>query len=344
MRADPKVSVVMPVSNGEAWLAAAIESVLTQTLADFELIIVDDGSTDASPGIIAASSARDERIVTVRQPRQLGLVKALNAALAVVRAPLLARLDADDMALPERLSYQARCFDERPELVLLGSWAERIDDSGRRTGVVRPETDPARLAVILQKRNPLVHSSVMTRTALVKKLGGYREAFLGAEDLDLWLRLSEHGVVANLPQTLVRYRVHGNSVTRRLALRQCFSTRLACAAAAARAKLGTDPAEDLSSPPDWWAPQAMNEFYAEAATICRFLDMADPSVLAARGAGDVRLPSPQQLLEFAHVEKVLAQRSLLNLLITGNRPAALSIRRLIAALATLLFGRAMFQP
>lgn len=333
----------MPVKNGEAWLAAAIESVLAQTLADFELIVVDDGSTDASPDIIAALSGRDERIFTVRQPRQLGLVKALNAALAVVRAPLLARLDADDLALPERLWDQARCFDERSDLVLLGSWAERIDATGRRTGEVRPETDPARLAAILRKRNPLVHSSVMMRTATVKKLGGYREAFLGAEDFDLWLRLSEHGVVAILPQPLVRYRVHGNSVTRRLALRQCFSTRLASAAAAARARLGADPAERLSGPPDWWAPQAMNEFYAEAAAVCRFLDIADPSVLAARGAGDVRLPSAQQLLEFSHVEKVLARRSLVNLLTLRSRPAVLSPRRLVAALATLLFGRALFR-
>jgi GT2 family glycosyltransferase len=344
MRADPKVSVVMPVSNGEAWLATAIESVLEQTLADFELIVVDDGSTDASPDIIAASSGRDDRIFTVRQPRQLGLVKALNAALAVARAPLLARLDADDVALPDRLLRQARCFDERSDLVLLGSWAERIDDGGRRTGDVRPETNPERLAVILQKRNPLVHSSVMMRTAMVKKLGGYREAFLGAEDFDLWLRLSEHGVVAILPQTLVRYRVHGNSVTRRLALRQCFSTRLACAAAAARANSGADPAEHLSGPPDWWAPQAMSEFYAEAAAICRFLDMANPGVIAACGTGNVRLPNTRQLLEFSHVEKVLAQRSFMNLLTTRNRPAALSLRRLVAALATLLVGRAMFQP
>jgi glycosyltransferase involved in cell wall biosynthesis len=343
MRADPKVSVVMPVNNGEAWLAAAIDSVLAQTLADFELIVVDDGSTDTSPDIIAAASERDERIVMVRQPRQLGLVKALNAALAVARAPLLARLDADDMALPERLLHQVRCFDERSDLVLLGSWAERIDVDGRRTGEVRPETDPERLAAILQKRNPLVHSSVMMRTAMVEKLGGYREAFLGAEDFDLWLRLSEHGVVANLPQTLVRYRVHGNSVTRRLALRQCFSTRLARAAAAARANSGTDPAANLSGPPDWWAPQAMSEFYAEAAAICRFLDMADPGVIAAYGTAEVRLPNTRQLLEFSHVEKVLAQRSLVNLLTTRNRPAALPLRRLVGALATLLVGRAMFR-
>ncbi len=330
----------MPVRNGEAWLGAAIESVLGQTLADFELIVVNDGSTDATPDIISALSGRDERIITIGQPRQLGLVKALNAALAVARAPFVARLDADDMALPERLMCQTRCFDEQPDLVLLGSWAERIDDRGRRTGALRPETDPARLAVVLSTRNPLVHSSVMMRTALVKKLGGYREAFLGAEDFDLWLRLSEHGAVAILPQILVRYRVHGNSVTRRFALRQYFSTRLARAAAAARAELGTDPAKDLLSTPDWWAPQAMNEFYAEAAAVCRFLEMADATVMAARGTGDVRLPSAQQLLEFSHAEKALAERSLLNLMTARDRPAALSLHRLVAALATLLIGRA----
>jgi GT2 family glycosyltransferase len=341
MPTDPQVSVVIPVMNGEAWLAAAIESVLFQTLTDFELIIVDDGSTDASPDIIAAMRARDARIRAVRQPRQLGLVRALNAALAVARTPLLARLDADDLALPQRLAVQVRQFSERPDLVLLGSWAEKIDDSGRRIGEARPEPDPGRLALILQRRNPFVHSSVMMRTAVVKRLGGYREAFLGAEDFDLWLRLSERGVIANLPETLVRYRVHGGSFSKRFAVRQCFSLRLGLAATAARRTSGTDPTEHLSGPPDWWAPQAINTFYGETAAISRFLDMSDAAVIEARGANAIRLPTSQQMLEFTHAERVLARRSLINLLTMRQRPSSLSQRRVVAALFMLVAGRAI---
>jgi glycosyltransferase involved in cell wall biosynthesis len=343
MSADPKISVVMPVNNGERWLAEAIESVLAQTFTAFELIVVDDGSTDASPDVIAAMSARDGRIHAVRQPQRHGLVSALNQALALARAPLLARLDADDIALPERLERQARCFDEQPRLILLGTWAEKIDESGRGIGLVRRETQSERLITLLRKSNPFVHSSVMMRTMLVKKLGGYREAFLGAEDVDLWLRLSEHGAVANLPQALVRYRVHGGNVTGRLGVRQIFSARLACASAVARGTSGVDPAERLLRPPDWWAPEAAHEFYAEAAQLCRFLDLADHTTLASHAVAEITLPSVQQMLELSHAEKKLAGRSLLNLLTERRRPAALSARRLLLALVTLLIGRTVYR-
>jgi GT2 family glycosyltransferase len=255
----------------------------------------------------------------------------------------LARLDADDSALPERLERQVCSFAEQSRLVLLGSWAERIDERGRRIGQVRPQTDPRRLIDILQTSNPFIHSSVMMRTALLRELGGYRDAFLGAEDFDLWLRLSEHGVIANLPQTLVRYRVHGDNVSRRLGVRQCFSARLARAAAAARKAYGNDPAQRLSGPPDWWAPKATREFYADAAQICRFLDLADPGALAAHGTADIRLPNAQQIVELSHAEKKLARRSLLNLLAVPKRPAALSSHRLAIALATLVFGRMVYR-
>ena len=243
MSADPKISVVMPVHNGAAWLAEAIESVLAQTLAEFELIVVDDGSTDASPDIIAALGRRDDRIHAVRQPQRQGIIAARNRALTLARAPLLAALDADDFARPDRLACQARFFDEQPDLVVLGSWAETMDEGGRSIRYIRPETNPERLAEILRRRNPFVHSSTMIRTDLARQLGGYRDAFFGAEDFDLLAAHVRTWRVANLPQTLVRYRVHGGSASRRLALRQCFSTRLACAAAAARASSGADPAD-----------------------------------------------------------------------------------------------------
>ena len=252
MSAEPKVSVVMPVRDAATWLAAAVESILGQTLKEFELIIIDDGSTDRSPEIAAALSRSEDRVRFIAEPHSLGLVRTLNKAITLSHAPLIARLDADDVALPERLALQLGCFDRKPSLVLLGSWAERMNQHGRSTGRVRPVADPQRLGAILAERNPFVHSSVMMRADAVKAVGGYRAAFLGAEDYDLWLRLAERGAIANLPQPLVRYRVHAGGVSAQFAVRQCFSARLARLAAAERRGTGFDPAARLIEPPDWW--------------------------------------------------------------------------------------------
>jgi glycosyltransferase involved in cell wall biosynthesis len=343
MSAEPKISVVMPVHNGAPWLGEAIKSVLEQTFTDFELLVVDDGSTDASPEIAAALSNHDSRICAVRLPRRQGLVGTLNTALGLVRAALIARLDADDVALSGRLAAQARYFDERPALALLGTAAERIDEAGRLIGHVRPATDPEQLRHILEKSNPFIHSSVMMRTQLVRRLGGYREPFLGAEDFDLWLRVSEHGTIANLAEPLVRYRVHGGNVSERLRLRQCFSSRLAKAAAGSRRTCGFDPADRLTGAPDWWAPQAAQEFYAEAAYIVRFLDLADPDMLSAHLGDEIGLPSLAQMLEFSHAEKKIARKSLINLVRARRRPARLSLRQLALALVTLQIGRALYR-
>jgi len=341
MSADPKVPVIMPVRNGERWLAQAVESVLAQTLSEFELIVVDDGSIDASAEILSALSRRDGRVRVVHQPPE-GLVSALNRALALARAPLVARLDADDVALPERLARQASYFDEHLKLVLLGSWAEKIDEQGRCIGQVRPETEPERLAEILPRGNPFVHSSVMMRTAFAHRLG-YRQAFLGAEDFDLWLRMSECGTIANLPQPLVRYRVHGGNTDRSLGVRQSFSVRLAQASSTARRSSGLDPADRLLDPPDWWAAHADSEFYTEVAQLFRFLELADSKSLAPGRIGEVAPPSLRQILELSHAEKRLACRSIFNLLTMRRRPAGLSLARLVAVLFTLIVGRPLYR-
>jgi glycosyltransferase involved in cell wall biosynthesis len=342
MCADPKVSVIMPVRNGERWLAPAVESILGQTLSELELIVVDDGSIDASAEILSALRRRDNRL-RVMQQRPDGLVAVLNQALALAQAPLVARLDADDVALPERLERQSICFERHDGLVLLGSWAERIDAEGRCIGYLKPESEPERLAETLLRRNPFIHSSVMMRTALVRKLGGYRRAFLAAEDFDLWLRLSERGVVANLPETLTRYRCHDANATRRQAVRQCFSSRLAVAAAALRRSSGFDPADRLPGPPDWWAPDALREFYAEAARICRFLDLADVATLELGRMTDVQVPDLKQILDFSHAEKKLARRAIFNLRQARKAPPGFSFVRGTVVLLTLLMGRAVHR-
>ncbi len=186
----PAVSVIMPVHNGAEWLAEAVSSVRAQDFGDFELIIVDDGSDDGTAAMLSGIAAADRRIRLLHQLPQ-GIVAALNKAIAEARAPYLARLDADDRARPDRLGKQFTFMQAHPEIGLLGTFAERIDAAGNVVGRLAPPTDPARLARVLARTNPFVHSSVMMRTALVRRIGGYRAAFRAAEDYDLWLRLAE---------------------------------------------------------------------------------------------------------------------------------------------------------
>lgn len=243
----PELSVLMPVRDGARWLGEAVGSVLAQNFRDFELIVIDDGSTDATPSLLADFVAKDPRIVVIRQAPS-GVVGALNAGLAAARAPLIARLDADDVAEPQRFQEQIDAMRRDPMLVLLGSWARDIDADGRVTGMRRPEIDPDELERRLETGNPMIHPSVMFRTAAARAVGGYRAPFAAAEDFDLWLRLVVHGRIANLPRELIRYRVHHDSITAKLPLQQMFATRLALRSSELRHDGASDPLTDHGKP------------------------------------------------------------------------------------------------
>ena len=196
----PAVSVVMSVHNGASHVAAAIGSVLAQTAGDLELIVIDDGSTDATAEQLARF--HDPRVRVVTQART-GLTRALNRALGVARAPLVARLDADDRALPERLERQRAFLERTPEVGLLGTAAAELDAAGFQVRVVQPPRDDAALRRALIRANPFVHSSVMLRRDLLDKAGGYDETFPVAQDYDLWMRLARLTRMANLADVLV---------------------------------------------------------------------------------------------------------------------------------------------
>ena len=328
---QPRVSVVMAVRDGERWLAEACRSVLTQSLRELELIVVDDGSTDRSPDILAEAARSEARLRLERQSPQ-GLVSALNRGVALARTPLIARLDADDVARPDRLERQLSFLDAHRDVVLLGSWAEKIDESGAVVGRLRPQTDSVRLKAVLQHSNPFIHSSVVMRAELVRALGGYRPQCRAAEDYDLWLRLSEHGAVANLPHELVQYRLHPGSVTRTSRTRQCFSARLVRRAAAARSSGVPDPLAALAELPDWWMPEAPAQFYGADALLMRFLDMADASSVTATRLAALEPPDAGILAALPHAERVLARRAILRLLALQKRPARLSTMRLVGLL------------
>jgi glycosyltransferase involved in cell wall biosynthesis len=200
----------MGVRDGATWLSEAIQSVFDQTLADLELIVIDDGSTDGTPSLLAA--VRDPRLVVERHART-GLTVALNRALGRARAPLVARLDADDLALPDRLARQRAFLDAHPDVGLLGTGARDVDAHGREVRVVRPPEDDIAIRRILIRRNPFVHSSIMMRRVLVEQVGGYDPSFPVAQDYDLWLRLGGITCMANLPEPLVVRRLVAGRVT-----------------------------------------------------------------------------------------------------------------------------------
>jgi glycosyltransferase involved in cell wall biosynthesis len=212
----PRVSVVMPVYNGQRYLAASVESILAQTLTDFEFIIVDDGSTDHSLAMLREYAERDGRIRIQSRPNT-GISGALNDGLAMARAELIARMDADDVAMPERFERQVAYLDAHPECVALGTSVELIDPAGLPIGVHQSNLlhEDIERQLLKGRGGSLYHPSAMMRRRAVEQVGKYRPQYNDSEDLDLWLRLAEIGRLANLPEPLLKYRRHLESVTHR---------------------------------------------------------------------------------------------------------------------------------
>lgn len=208
-----RVSVLLCVRNGIPYLAEAIDSILTQTYRDLELIVVDDASTDTTPALLA--ELRDPRVVLVRNEVNLGLTASLNVALARASGELVARQDADDRSLPLRLERQVALLDERPAVVLCATWARLVDEGGKPVPVRRRRPDPSALRTLVPRSNPFVHGSILFRAEPVRALGGYRTAFRFAQDYDLYLRLLHEHELALLPEELYEFRfaVSGTSAT-----------------------------------------------------------------------------------------------------------------------------------
>jgi len=206
------IDVLLPVKNGAHTLRSAIVSVLSQSLSDFRLIVIDDGSMDDTPNIVDYYARRDDRILHVSNP-QIGIVAALNHGLSISSAPYLARMDADDISLPERFEKQIEAFKHNPNLVLLGT---SIFLFGKRVGLWPPPvgSDVCRTAFSLF--TPLSHPSIMMRRQSLDCLTyAYDPSFQLAEDYELFSRLSQYGEVNNLVEPLLLYRTSNNSLTSR---------------------------------------------------------------------------------------------------------------------------------
>ena len=211
----PTVSVLLPVHNGATYLRAALESVFIQTFRDFELIVIDDCSTDDSP--IIAESFRDHRLCLVRSSERLRISRALNLGIEHAQGQFIARMDADDLCHPTRLERQLAFLKKNPQISFCGSWVQRFGEKQKLQMYPLP-VGPARLRAFSVFDNPIVHSSVMIRHDVLTKLDTcYRDEFVNAEDYDLWTRLFEFTEGDNLPEVLLDYRIHTHSVTFRKA-------------------------------------------------------------------------------------------------------------------------------
>jgi glycosyltransferase involved in cell wall biosynthesis len=208
--ANPFFSVLLPAFNAKAHIGAAIRDTLAQTFRDFELLVVDDGSTDGTSECVAKFS--DPRLRLIRLPSNQGLVAALNAGLHEARGKWIARQDADDRSRRDRLEKQARLISENPDTVLVYSQARLIDARGLWRGRLRPPLEDSGLRWDFCFRNPIPHTSAVFPLHLVREdLGGYRNC-KACEDYDLWSRLLRHGKAVGSPETLVSYRNHAASI------------------------------------------------------------------------------------------------------------------------------------
>ncbi len=208
---NPAITVFMPAYNAERHIGAAIESILRQSFRDFELLIINDGSTDGTAAVI--SSFNDPRIRLINNPVNSGLVAVRNQGMREARGKYIALLDADDIALPDRLAIEKQFLDNHAAFALVGSSVALIDADGKHTGVVwKNYFTPEELPVALLFGNRIAQSSVMLRREMLPE-NPYREGFAPTEDYDLWLRLSDKHSLAVLPDIITLYRAHPGGQT-----------------------------------------------------------------------------------------------------------------------------------
>jgi len=250
MAGAPALTVAMSVYNNAPFLAPAIESILGQSFGDFEFLIVNDGSSDGSDAIIDSFAARDSRIRPIHQPNA-GLVASLNRLIREARAPLIARMDGDDLSMPERFARQIAFLEANPDHGVVGTWTINIDEQGSiapSVGLDHP-TDHEGFLDALDGKPLLCHPSAMMRTDLVRAAGGYRAQYAHCEDYDLWLRLSETTRLCSLPERLLHYRYSEAQVSNKHVMAQSIGAAVAWRAHLERLAGRPDPTDGLDALP-----------------------------------------------------------------------------------------------
>ncbi len=230
------VSVIMPNYNTpEEYLRAAMESILGQTYSNFEFIIVDDGSTNNSSSVI--ESYKDDRVFLIKNEKNLGISTSLNIALAHATGEFVARMDADDISLPQRLEHQVLYMRDHPEVVVCGTWIRLFGDEEtceykqrkyktlERCNVL-PDRQEMRIRFLFGNQTKIIHPTAMFRHSVMIEHGIlYNEAYLGAEDFRMWIDCCRIGEFTNVPEILLEYRIHKLQVTNRCKALQIESVR-----------------------------------------------------------------------------------------------------------------------
>lgn len=206
----PKISVVLPVYNCERYIKQSVVSILRQTFSDFELIIINDGSTDSTPNVL--SKINDERVRIISRENK-GLVASLNEGVSMARGNLIARQDADDISEPTRLEEQARVLDNDSTLVAIGTSIRTINMSGKLKNTHHVLTGKNAVKSELLIRSPFAHGSVMFRREAFVLSGGYSNTDWPAEDYGLWLRMALHGSLDNISLPLYKYRENSSGIS-----------------------------------------------------------------------------------------------------------------------------------
>jgi len=284
----PSVSVVLPVFDGEAYLAQAVESILAQSLGNIALIAIDDGSRDRSLEILRAHAVADPRLRVVARENR-GLVATLNEAIALADSEFVAIMNADDISLPTRLEKQLVFLQSHPQVAVVGCQVQLLTGGSAPSIVARLPVEPAAVRAFLPLASPVAHPAVMFRRQAVIDCGLYREQMMPAEDYDLWLRISEHHDIANLPEVLLQYRLHAGQVSANRFEAVAVATLAAQMASRSRLRGEPDPLEGV----DVLSPAVLKRMGIDQDQIARqtlrnVLGRAEMHLAASRRPADAR--------------------------------------------------------
>jgi len=289
---NPPVSVLMPAFNCARYLTAAMESILSQTFREFEFVVVDDGSTDGSSEILDAFAKLDKRVRVLHQ-QNTGYVIALQNGLRLCTGEFIARMDADDIAMPERIEKQFEHFQRNPGTALVGCEFYDIDENGAILSQGEyPYVTNRVIRWLLLLCNPMLHPGAMFRRTDILALGGYRQEFYSAEDYELWTRLCTRGTLSNIPMKLMKKRFHAGSVSVQMQEKQAKMTaeislqytkaefpQLDAEAISALSKFLTD-----GKPPKFGVSRLAYAFEAMAKLLSDEDDHQNPEAIHALGA------------------------------------------------------------
>jgi glycosyltransferase involved in cell wall biosynthesis len=269
---SPKVDVIIPIYNAASTLEEAVDSIQRQTYSAIRIVLVDDGSTDETPALLAKIAAGDSRVIVLRQ-ENAGIVDALNRSWRAGDAPLIARHDADDIAAPDRLAKQVAFLERNPEVIAVSGAFRHINSTGEITGkILLPPLGEADPKWVPAREPYLIHPFLMLRRAAIEEIGGYRYAY-HAEDSDLYWRLQERGKLFNLDDVLGDYRFSPNSVSSKSVINgriQSLSSQLAAISAVRR----------RSNQPDIEFPRGAIQDYQAAVSLAAMVRIAGAQLTA----------------------------------------------------------------